>query len=68
VLDVAAEIARAAKDLATAEKEVGDCGRKLGNADFLAKAPDAVVDKIRARQQLARDEVDRITARLAGLA
>ncbi len=40
---------------------------KLGNDAFLAKAPADVVDKIRIRQQLAREEVDRITARLAGL-
>ena len=41
---------------------------KLGNEAFLAKAPDDVVDKIRDRQQLAREEVERITARLAALA
>ncbi|MDT5179441.1 MAG: valyl-tRNA synthetase, partial [Mycobacterium sp.] len=41
---------------------------KLGNEEFLAKAPDAVVDKIRRRQQIAGEEVERITARLAGLA
>jgi valyl-tRNA synthetase len=39
----------------------------LGNEEFLAKAPDAVVDKIRGRQQVAGEEVERITARLAGL-
>ena len=35
--------------------------------DFLAKAPAEVVEKIRARQKLAAEEVDRITARLASL-
>jgi valyl-tRNA synthetase len=40
---------------------------KLGNDAFLAKAPADVVEKIRDRQQLAREAVDRITARLAGL-
>jgi valyl-tRNA synthetase len=67
-VDVAAERRRLEKDLAAAEKELVATAAKLGNEAFLAKAPDAVVDKIRARQQLARDEVDRITARLAGLA
>ncbi len=67
VLDVAAEIARATKDLATAEKEVGDCGRKLGNADFLAKAPEPVVGKIRARLEKAQADVARLTQRLASL-
>ena len=45
----------------------GQTTAKLGNEAFLAKAPDAVVDKIRARQQLAGEEVERITARLAAL-
>ena len=67
VVDVKAEIARATKDLAAAEKEVGDCGRKLGNADFLAKAPDAVVDKIRGRLDKAEQDVTRLTDRLRQL-
>lgn len=67
-VDIAAERRRLEKDLATAQKELGATSAKLGNEAFLAKAPDAVVDKIRARQQLARDEVDRITSRLSALA
>jgi len=67
VLDVVAEIARATKDLAAAEKEVADCGRKLGNADFLGKAPEAVIGKIRARADKAAQDVDRLTVRLASL-
>jgi valyl-tRNA synthetase len=67
VIDVAAEITRATKDLAVAEKEVGDCRRKLGNADFLAKAPDAVVDKIRGRLEKAEQDMARLTERLRTL-
>ncbi|MEB3067645.1 valine--tRNA ligase [[Mycobacterium] vasticus] len=67
-VDVAAERRRLEKDLATAHKELAATSAKLGNAEFLGKAPEAVVDKIRARQQLASDEVERISARLAGLA
>jgi valyl-tRNA synthetase len=66
-VDVAAERRRLEKDLATAEKELAGTTTKLGNDAFLAKAPGNVVEKIRSRQQLAREEVDRITARLAGL-
>ncbi|OBK84749.1 valine--tRNA ligase [Mycolicibacter sinensis] len=66
-VDVAAERRRLEKDLAAAEKELVATAAKLDNEAFLAKAPEAVVDKIRARQQSARDEVDRITVRLAGL-
>ena len=49
------------------EKDLAQTTAKLGNEEFLAKAPDAVVDKIRTRQQVAGEEVERITARLAGL-
>ena len=67
-VDVAAERRRLAKDLAVAQKELAGTAAKLGNAAFLAKAPGDVVDKIRERQKLAGEEVDRITARLAALA
>jgi valyl-tRNA synthetase len=66
-IDVAAERRRLEKDLAAAQKELASTTAKLANADFLDKAPAAVVDKIRNRQRLAREETDRITARLAGL-
>jgi valyl-tRNA synthetase len=67
-IDVAAERRRLEKDLAAAQKELAGTTAKLGNEAFLAKAADAVVDKTRDRQRLAGEEVDRITARLAGLA
>ncbi|MFZ1163544.1 valine--tRNA ligase [Mycobacterium sp.] len=66
-IDVAAERRRLEKDLAAAQKELASTTAKLGNADFMAKAPEAVVDKQRERQRVAREETDRITARLAGL-
>ena len=66
-VDVAAERRRLDKDLAAAQKELASTTGKLGNDAFLAKAPAEVVDKIRSRQQLAREEVDRIAARLASL-
>ena len=66
-VDVAAERKRLEKDLAVAEKELSGTEKKLGNESFLAKAPDAVVDKIRTRNQVAREEIERITARLEGL-
>jgi valyl-tRNA synthetase len=66
-IDVAAERRRLEKDLAAAQKELASTAAKLGNADFLAKAPDDVVGKIRDRQQVAQEESDRISARLARL-
>ena len=67
VIDVAAERRRLEKDLVAAQKELTGTTAKLGNEAFLAKAPRAVVDKIRTRQSLAREEVDRITGRLAAM-
>ncbi len=66
-IDVAAERRRMEKDLAAAQKELASTAAKLANADFLAKAPEAVVVKIRDRQRMAKEETDRIIARLAGL-
>jgi valyl-tRNA synthetase len=66
-VDVEAERRRLEKDLAAAQKELAGTAAKLDNAAFLAKAPEDVVAKIRDRRALASDEVERITARLAGL-
>ncbi|MGV0799712.1 class I tRNA ligase family protein, partial [Mycolicibacterium elephantis] len=66
-VDVAAERRRLEKDLAAAQKELANTTSKLGNEAFLAKAPAEVVDKIRGRQRVAEEEVERITARLESL-
>ena len=66
-IDIAAERRRLEKDLAAAQKELAQTAAKLGNTDFLAKAPEAVVEKIRDRRQVAQEETDRITARLGTL-
>ncbi len=67
-VDLGAEKKRLEKDLAVAEKELAGTTAKLGNEAFLAKAPDAVVDKIRTRQQVAQEEIARMSARLKELA
>lgn len=66
-VDVEAERKRLEKDLAKANKELEQTGKKLGNDNFLSKAPEEVVNKIKERQQIAREEVERITSRLEGL-
>ncbi|WP_416565177.1 valine--tRNA ligase [Nocardia testacea] len=66
-VDLAAERRRLEKDLAVAQKELAGTEAKLGNEAFLAKAPEPVVDKIRARREVAAAEVERIGARLAEL-
>ncbi len=66
-VDLAAERRRLDKELAAAEKELAGTAAKLSSTAFLAKAPADVVGKIQARQQQARAEITRVTARLQGL-
>jgi valyl-tRNA synthetase len=66
-IDVAAERARLGKDLLAARKEQIGADAKLGNAAFLAKAPDAVVAKIRTRLAESVADIERITGQLAAL-
>jgi valyl-tRNA synthetase len=56
LIDVVAEKARIAKDISKAEKEISTLERKLGNADFLARAPEDVVaeQKLRLTDEQAR--------------
>ena len=42
-------LARIAKEISKCEKEIGALDKKLGNADFLSRAPEEVVAEIRAR-------------------
>jgi valyl-tRNA synthetase len=63
-VDVAAEKARLRKDKVAAEREIVDTTGKLDNPAFIAKAPAAVVQKIRARLARAEADVERINARL----
>ncbi|MDB1086712.1 valine--tRNA ligase [Streptomyces sp. ACA25] len=66
-IDFEAERKRLRKDLAAAEKELAQTTAKLGNEGFLAKAPGQVVEKIRARQEAARSDIERLTAQLDAL-
>ena len=66
-VDIAAERKRLEKELAAAQKELDTTGKQLGNENFLANAPAEVVEKIKARQQIAQEEAERLTARLEGL-
>jgi valyl-tRNA synthetase len=66
-IDVAAERARLGKDLAVAQKERDVNAAKLGSEGFIARAPEAVVAKHRARLEAARADIARIESALAGL-
>jgi valyl-tRNA synthetase len=66
-IDVAAERKRLEKDLAAARKEHEQAAAKLGNEQFVAKAPEAVVDKIRGRLSGAEADIARLEGQLAAL-
>jgi valyl-tRNA synthetase len=63
-VDLAAERKRLEKDLAVAGKELAGTEAKLSNPNFMGKAPEEVVAKIRARRDAAAAEIERITKRL----
>ena len=50
-IDVAAECERLKKELEKIEKELGNNQKQLGNEQFLAKAPEKVVEGLRRRGQ-----------------
>jgi len=66
-IDLVAERARLAKDLAAAQKELTQNSAKLGNEAFTAKAPAEVIAKVSARAEAAQADIARIEAALAAL-
>jgi valyl-tRNA synthetase len=66
-IDVAAERRRLEKDLAAARKEAQQTAAKLSNEQFMAKAPEHVVAKVRARAAQAEADIARLEAQLAAL-
>ena len=67
VVDIAAERARLAKELAAQRKEVAGVDAKLANPDFIARAPEEVVEDNRERRETAAARIVRIEAALARL-
>jgi valyl-tRNA synthetase len=68
VIDLGAERARLAKARGTAVGEARKIAAKLGNADFVARAPEEVVEENRERLAAAEAEMARIDAALARIA
>jgi valyl-tRNA synthetase len=64
LIDVTAETARIKREIGKCEKEVAALDKKLGNADFLSRAPEEVVAEI--RQRLA-DEKQRMQVLMEAL-
>ena len=68
VIDVAAERARLEKAVEKLGREAAGLRAKLGNAAFVAKAPEEVVDESRARLEAAEEELAILEAARARLA
>ncbi|KQP93128.1 valine--tRNA ligase [Methylobacterium sp. Leaf117] len=68
IVDLGAEVARLKKEAAKATAEIAKIEGKLGNADFLARAPDEVVDEQRERRDGEAARLEKITEALTRLA
>jgi valyl-tRNA synthetase len=66
-IDVEAEIARQAKEVARLRGEIAKADAKLGNESFVARAPAAVVEQERARLADFRQALARLEEQLARL-
>ncbi len=64
VIDFAAERARLEKAIAAEQKEIFKIDAKLGNADFLRRAPEEVVEENQERRELAVAKLEKMTAAL----
>lgn len=62
--DVAAERARLAKELESAQNARRAVDAKLSNDDFLSRAPEAVVSRERERAQALAERISRLRERL----
>ncbi|CAM3736900.1 valine--tRNA ligase [Cohnella lubricantis] len=67
LIDIAQEIARLEKELATLNAEVERVEKKLANEGYIAKAPAHVVEQERAKGEDYRDKRDKVLARIAEL-
>jgi valyl-tRNA synthetase len=66
-VDVAAEKARLAKEIASLDSDIDRTAKKLDNADFVSRAPEAVVEENRERLAEARDAKLKLGAALQRL-
>jgi valyl-tRNA synthetase len=67
LIDIDAERTRLERDRKRAAEEVEKVVRKLGNADFVARAKPEVVEENRERERSFRAEIERLDAALARL-
>lgn len=67
IIDLDAERARLGKELAKLDQDILAVDRKLGNPDFVARAPEEVVEENRERKALAEARKVKIAEALARL-
>jgi valyl-tRNA synthetase len=67
IIDVEAEKARLAKEIAKLKGDADKIEAKLRNADFVARAPEEVVEENRERLEDALSKMEKLAAALARL-
>ncbi len=67
LIDVEAEKARIQKELAKAHKELDFAAGKLGNAGFIAKAPEKVISEIKEKESKAKALIQNLEDMLKSL-
>ena len=67
IIDFDAERVRLKREIAKEEVEIGKIDKKLGNEQFVAKAPDEVIKEQRERRAEAVSRLERLRAALARL-
>ena len=68
IIDLAKERARLAKEVGKLVDEIGKIERKLGSADFMAKAPEEIVEEQRERAATAQEAKAKLEAALGRIA
>ncbi|WP_457104834.1 valine--tRNA ligase [Methylobacterium sp. P5_C11] len=67
VVDLAAEVARLRKEQGKAQGEIKKIDAKLGNADFVARAPEEIIEENRERRETEAARLAKIEEALARL-
>jgi valyl-tRNA synthetase len=67
LVDLAAEKARLEKELGKIAADIGHIDKKLGNADFMARAPEEVVDEQREKREEAEGRAAKVREALERL-
>ena len=66
IIDFAAEEARLEKEIARIADEIGRIDKKLANANFVARAPEEVVEAEREKRAAYAADGERLAAALKG--